>query len=242
MLYLVATPIGNLEDITLRALETLRTVDFVASEDTRKTGRLLQHFDISKPQIAFHEHNERKAIERIVGLLHDGKSVALVTDAGTPGIADPGFIAVRRVLEESLPVTMIPGPAGLIMAVVLSGLPLHSFTFRGFPPRKSGQRQRFLAIDQASPHTLVFYESPYRLVAFLQDALAVYGDRPAAIANDLTKLYEQVQRGTLSSLIDELTGITLKGEFIVVIEGARESTPAPKYPAAADDKLSDDDG
>ncbi len=241
MLYLVATPIGNLEDITLRALETLRTVDFVASEDTRKTGRLLQHFAISKPQIAFHEHNERKAIERIVGLLRDGKSVALVTDAGTPGIADPGFIAVRRVLEEALPVTMIPGPAGLIMAVVLSGLPLHSFTFRGFPPRKSGQRQRFLAIDQTSPHTLVFYESPYRLLAFLQDALTTYGDRPAAIANDLTKLYEQVQRGTLSSLIDELTGTALKGEFIVVIEGLREGTPATTDHDLIAEELSDEE-
>lgn len=240
-LYLVATPIGNLADITLRALETLRTVDFVASEDTRKTGRLLQHFAISKPQIAFHEHNERKAIERLVGLLRDGKSVALVTDAGTPGIADPGFIAVRRVLEEALPVTMIPGPAGLIMAVVLSGLPLHSFTFRGFPPRKSGQRQRFLAIDRDSPHTLVFYESPYRLIAFLQDALTVYGDRPAAIANDLTKLYEQMRRGTLSSLIGELTGVALKGEFIVVIEGLREGTSATTAEELPDEELTDKD-
>lgn len=221
MLYLVATPIGNLDDITLRALETLRSVDFVASEDTRKTGRLLQHFEISKPQIAFHEHNERKAIERIVGLLRDGKSVALVTDAGTPGIADPGFIAVRRALEEDLPITMIPGPTGLIMALVLSGLPLHSFTFRGFPPRKSGQRQNFLAVDVDSPHTLVFYESPYRLVAFLEDALAVYGDRPAAVANDLTKLYEDVERGTLSSLIAHFAQISLKGEFIVVIGAER---------------------
>ncbi len=221
MLYLVATPIGNLEDITLRALETLRTVDYVASEDTRKTGRLLQHFDISKPQIAFHEHNERKAVERIVGLLRDGRSVALVTDAGTPGIADPGFIAVRRALEEALPVTMIPGPTGLVMAVVLSGLPVHSFTFRGFPPRKSGQRQRFLAVDQHTPHTLIFYESPYRLVAFLRDALSIYGDRPAAIANDLTKLHEQMERGNLSALIDALEERTLKGEFIVVIGGER---------------------
>jgi 16S rRNA (cytidine1402-2'-O)-methyltransferase len=241
MLYLVATPIGNLDDITLRALETLRTVDFVASEDTRKTGRLLQHFAISKPQIAFHEHNERKAIERIVGLLRDGKSVALVTDAGTPGIADPGFIAVRRVLAEALPVTMIPGPTGLIMAVVLSGLPLHSFTFRGFPPRKTGQRQRFLAIDQRSPHTLVFYESPYRLLAFLQDALTVYGDRPAAIANDLTKLYEEVRRGTLSSLLAELTGIALKGEFIVVIEGWREGAYTAVDNLGSDDDHADDD-
>lgn len=219
MLYLVATPIGNLDDITLRALETLRLVDFVASEDTRKTGRLLKHFDISKPQIAFHEHNERQAVERIIGLLRDGKAVAVVTDAGTPGIADPGFIAVRRALAEELPVTMIPGPTGLIMAVVLSGLPVHSFTFRGFPPRKRGQRQRFLAVDQQSPHTLIFYESPYRLVEFLKDALAVYGDRPAAIANDLTKLYEQLWRGTLSALLAQIEDITLKGEFIVVIGG-----------------------
>ena len=219
MLYLVATPIGHLDDITLRGLETLRTVDFVASEDTRKTGRLLQHFKISKPQIAFHEHNEHKAIERIVGLLRDGKSIALVTDAGTPGIADPGFIAVRRVLEEDLPVTMVPGPTGLIMALVLSGLPLHSFTFRGFPPRKSGQRQRFLAVDRESPHTLIFYESPYRLIAFLEDALAVYGDRPAAVANDLTKLHEQVWRGTLTTILAEVRAGKLKGEFIVVIAG-----------------------
>ncbi|MEZ4867872.1 MAG: 16S rRNA (cytidine(1402)-2'-O)-methyltransferase [Caldilineaceae bacterium] len=222
MLYLIATPIGNLEDITLRALETLRAVDWVASEDTRKTGRLLKHFEIQKPQLAFHEHNERQAVARIMGLLRDGKSVALVTNAGTPGISDPGYIAVRRALEEDLPVTMIPGPTGLIMAVVLSGLPVHSFTFRGFPPRKRGQRQRFLAVDQASPHTLIFYESPYRLVEFLKDALEVYGDRPAAIANDLTKLYEQVQRGALSSLIAGLEGSALKGEFIVVIGGASE--------------------
>lgn len=226
MLYLVATPIGNLDDITLRALETLRTVDFIASEDTRKTGRLLKHFAISKPQIAFHEHNEHQAVERIIGLLHDGKAVAVVTDAGTPGIADPGFIAVRRALEEDLPVTMMPGPAGLIMAVVLSGLPVHSFTFRGFPPRKRGQRQRFLAVDQQSPHTLIFYESPYRLVEFLKDARAVYGDRPAALANDLTKLYEQVWRGPLSSLIAEMEGIALKGEFIVVIGGWTGAEPA----------------
>lgn len=219
MLYLVATPIGNLDDITLRALETLRSVDFVASEDTRKTGRLLKHFDISKPQLAFHEHNEHQAVERIMGLLRDGKSVAVVTDAGTPGIADPGFIAVRRALEEDLPVTMTPGPVGLIMAVVLSGLPVHSFTFRGFPPRKRGQRQRFLAVDQQSPHTLIFYESPYRLVEFLKDALAVYGDRQAAIANDLTKLYEQIWRGTLAALITTMAEIDLKGEFIVVIGG-----------------------
>jgi len=221
MLYLVATPIGNLGDITLRALETLRSVDYIASEDTRTTGVLLKHYDIHKPQIAFHEHNEARAGERVIGLLLAGSSVALVTDAGTPGISDPGYSLVRRAIDADIPVTMIPGPAGLIMAVVLSGLPLHSFTFRGFPPRKSGQRRRFLEVDLHSPHTLIFYESPFRLAAFLEDALAVYGDRPAALANDLTKLFEKVERGTLSQLhalvADEAK---LKGEYIVVIGGA----------------------
>lgn len=221
MLYLVATPIGNLGDITLRALETLRAVDFVASEDTRTTGRLLRHFDIDKPQIAFHEYNEDRAGQRIVGLLEEGRSVALVTDAGTPGISDPGYSLVRRALDASLPVTMIPGPAGLIMAVVLSGLPLHSFTFCGFPPRKSGARRRFLEVDKDAPHTLIFYESPYRLAAFLEDALAVYGDRPAALANDLTKLFEKVDRAPLSALLASVRDESkLKGEYVVVIGGA----------------------
>lgn len=224
-LYLVATPIGNLGDITLRALETLRAVDYVASEDTRKTGRLLQHFDIRKPQIAFHEHNEERAGERIAGLLRAGQTVALVTDAGTPGISDPGFTLVRRIAQEraagaAVAVTMLPGPAGLIMAVVLAGLPLHSFTFRGFPPRKSGARRRFLAVDQHAPHTLIFYESPYRLVDLLADALEVYGDRPAAVAHELTKLHETVDRGLLSELLALYRAKTLKGEYIVVIGGA----------------------
>src|SRR6266699_408936 len=171
MLYLVATPIGNLGDITLRALDILREVDFVASEDTRKTGMLLKHFSISKPQIAFHEHNEQQAGQRLEDLLKQGKSVALVTNAGTPGISDPGYTLVRRALRAGIEVTMIPGPAALVMALVLSGLPVHSFTFRGFPPRKPGARRAFLAVDTLSPHTLIFYESPYRLHAFLHDAL-----------------------------------------------------------------------
>jgi 16S rRNA (cytidine1402-2'-O)-methyltransferase len=220
MLYLVATPIGNLEDITLRALATLRSVGVVASEDTRKTGRLLKHYDIQKPQMAFHEHNEERAGERIIELLREGQSVALVTNAGTPGVSDPGFTLVRRAIAADLEVTMIPGPAGLVMAVVLSGLPVHSFTFRGFPPRKSGPRRRFLAVDRESPHTLIFYESPYRLPAFLVDALEVYGDRPAALANDLTKLYEKVERGTIASLLESVQDKGLKGEFTVVIAGA----------------------
>jgi 16S rRNA (cytidine1402-2'-O)-methyltransferase len=226
-LYLVATPIGNLGDISLRALETLRTVDYVASEDTRKTGILLKHFGIQKQQIAFHEHNEHHAGARITGLLLEGKSVALVTNAGTPGISDPGFTLVRRVLAEisqgeRIGLTMVPGPAALIIALVLSGLPVHSFTFRGFPPRKQGQRRHFLEVDQNSPHTLIFYESPYRVKALLADALEVYGNRSAAVVHDLTKYYESIWRGTLSSLHLELASIDLKGEFIVVIEGAKD--------------------
>ena len=227
MLYLVATPIGNLGDITLRALDTLRSVDYVAAEDTRKTGRLLTHFEIRKPLIAFHEHNEDRAGARILDLLRAGQSVALVTDAGTPGISDPGFTLVRRVLEaqaagDDVAVTMIPGAAALTMAVVLSGLPSHSFTFRGFPPRKSGARQRFLAVDVDSPHTLVFYESPFRIAAFLADALAVYGDRPAAVARELTKLYETIARGTLAELAAQFATGKQKGEFVVVIGGKTE--------------------
>ncbi len=221
MLYLVATPIGNLGDITLRALETLRSVDLIAAEDTRKTGRLLKHHGIDTPQFSYHEHNERQAVERIIGALRSGRSVAVVTNAGTPGISDPGFSVVRGALEEGLPFSAIPGPTGLITALILSGLPLHSFTFRGFAPRKSAARRRFLEMDAASPHTLVFYESPHRLAAFLTDALAVYGDRPAALANDLTKLYERVQRGTISALLEEVAGKKLQGEFMVVIGGRR---------------------
>ncbi len=221
MLYLVATPIGNLGDVTLRALEVLRAVDAVASEDTRKTGLLLKHFDIKKPQIAFHEHNEEQAGGRIVALLQAGQSVAVVSNAGTPGVADPGFTLVRRAIALGLPVTMIPGPSALIMALVLSGLPSHSFTFRGFPPRKSGKRRTFLAIDRDSPHTLIFYESPHRLRDFLADALAVYGDRPAAVANELTKLFESVRRGPLSELIAQLAETEPRGEYVVVIGGAQ---------------------
>jgi len=223
MLYLVATPIGNLGDITLRALETLRQVDMVASEDTRKTGRLLQHYDIHKPQMAFHEHNEAEAGARIVELLKAGESVAVVTNAGTPGISDPGYTLVRAAVDQGLPVTMIPGPTALVMAVVLSGLPAHSFCFRGFTPRRSAGRRRFYAADAAIPYTLIYYESPYRLIASLEDALEVFGDRRAAVANDLTKMYEAVERGTLSELIERLRGTAIRGEYVLVVEGARDN-------------------
>ncbi len=219
MLYIVATPIGNLGDISLRALETLRAVDWVVSEDTRKTGIMLKHFEISKPQISFFEQNEKKNLPRILGLLKEGRDVALVSNAGTPAVSDPGFTLVRAALEQGIELSAVPGPTALIMALVLSGLPVHAFTFRGFPPRKSSARQRFLAVDADSPHTLIFYESPYRLHAFLQDALQVYGDRQAAVANDLTKKFEQVDRGLLSALIPLYADQKLRGEFTVVIAG-----------------------
>jgi 16S rRNA (cytidine1402-2'-O)-methyltransferase len=221
MLYLVATPIGNLSDISQRALETLRQADYIASEDTRKTGRLLAHFDIKKPQISFHEHNERRVVGRIMSLIAQRKTVALVTSAGTPGICDPGFTLVRAALEAGVEVTMIPGPTALVVALVLSGLPTHSFTFRGFAPRKPGQRQRSLAVDKDSPHTLIFYESPHRLRAFLADALEVFGDRRAALAKELTKLFESVRRGALSELLAGLEEKP-KGEYVIVIEGAAQ--------------------
>jgi len=221
MLYMVATPIGNLSDISQRALETLRQPDYIASEDTRKTGRLLAHFDIKKPQISFHEHNERRVVGRIISLLAQRKTVALVTSAGTPGISDPGFTLVRAALEAGVEVTMIPGPTAFVMALVLSGLPTHSFTFRGFAPRKPGQRQRFLAVDKDSPHTLIFYESPHRLRAFLTDAIEVFGDRRAALAKELTKMFESVKRGALSELLAGLEEKP-KGEYVIVIEGAAQ--------------------
>jgi len=217
-LYLVATPIGNLGDITLRALETLRQVDFVASEDTRHTGVLLKHFEISKPQMAFHEHNEHRAAPRVIRLLEEGKSVALVTSAGTPGISDPGFVLVRDAISAGIEVTAIPGPTAFVMALVLSGLPVHSFTFRGFPPNKPGKRRHFLEADKDSPYTLIYYESPFRLRKLLDDALEVFGDRPAAVAKELTKIYESVRRGRLSELLANLEE-TPKGEYVVLIAG-----------------------
>lgn len=221
MLYLIATPIGNLDDISLRALDILRQVDVVASEDTRHTGRLLSHFEIDTQQMSFHEHNEHKALGRIESYLAQGKSVALVSDAGTPGISDPGYTLVRFAIDHGVEITMIPGPTALIMALVLSGLPTHAFTFRGYSPRKPGKRRNFIAVDAESPHTLVFYESPHRLLPFLEDALEILGDRPAAIANELTKLYENVQRGLLSELIETLRSNEgdIRGEYTIVIAG-----------------------
>lgn len=221
MLYLVATPIGNLGDITLRALEVLRSADLIASEDTRKTSILLLHYDIHKPQKSYHAFNEKKVVPKLVEQLLEGQSIAVVTSAGTPGISDPGYSLVRAAIENDIPVTAIPGAAAVVMALTLSGLPAHSFTYKGFPPRKSGARRRFIEQDAQSPHTQIFYESPHRIQAFLEDALSVLGDRPTAVANDLTKKFEAVYRGTLSELLVLINKETPRGEYTVVIEGKR---------------------
>ncbi len=219
MIYLVSTPIGNLADITTRAIDILRSVDRVLSEDTRKTGLLLGHFGIRKPQMSFHEHNEKARLDQIAVLVERGESLALVTDSGTPGISDPGFRLVRRAIDAGWGFSAIPGPAAFLMALILSGLPVHSFTFRGFPPRKHGPRKRFLESDKISPYTLIYYESPHRLKLTLADMLDVFGDRPAAVANDLTKFYETVHRGTLSKLIASQGASHPKGEYTVVVHG-----------------------
>lgn len=222
MLYLVATPIGNLGDITLRALDVLRTVDLIASEDTRKTSILLHHYDIHKPQKSYHAFNEVKVVPQLIEKLLDGQSIAVVTNAGTPAISDPGYSLVQAAIKQDIPVTAIPGPSALIMALTLSGLPAHSFTFKGFPPRKTGARKRFLVEEADSAHTLIFYESPYRIVAFLEDALSVLGDRQGAIGNDLTKKFETLYRSSLSNLIEIIKKETPRGEYTVVIEGKRD--------------------
>ena len=220
MLILVSTPIGNLGDISQRALETLQNADLVVSEDTRKTGFLLNHFGIKKPQLSFREDNELRVLPKLMDELSTGKTIALVTDAGTPSISDPGFILVRAALAQGIPINAVPGPTALIMAVVLSGLPVHSFTFRGFGPRKHGPRKRWLAVDAASPHTLIFYESPHRLQAFMEDALEVFGDRQAVVANDLTKKFETLLRGSIAELIEMIKKEPPRGEYSVVIAGA----------------------
>lgn len=222
MLYLVATPIGNLGDITYRAIEVLKNVDLIASEDSRKSSILLNHYEIRKPQTALNNFNERKVVPKLVERLERGENIALITSAGTPGISDPGYLLVHAALEAEITVEVIPGPSAVITALTLADLPLHSFTFKGFPPNKEGPRKRFIAMDAQNPHTLLFYESPYRLVAFLKNALEVLGDRRVVVANDLTKKFERISRGQLSEIIPTFENSPIKGEFVVCIAGFEE--------------------
>ena len=225
MLYLVATPIGNLGDLSPRALETLRAVPVIAAEDTRHTWQLLSHFGVPRPgrMISYREGAEERAGAEILGCLRAGQDVALCTDAGYPGVSDPGFRLVRAAVAEGLPVTVVPGPSAADVALVLSGLPTSSWTFLGFPPRKPGALRRFFADEAASPHTLVLYESPFRIGKTLAAAAEVLGPRPAAVCLELTKKFERVERGTLPELAARFAGPPPKGEIAVVVGGlARE--------------------
>ncbi|MGH7491554.1 MAG: 16S rRNA (cytidine(1402)-2'-O)-methyltransferase [bacterium] len=220
-LYLVATPIGNLQDITLRALETLRTVDLIAAEDTRRAAILLGRYEIRKPMVSYHNFNERTAAPRLLAELLNEKNIALITDAGSPGISDPAFYLVRETLARKIAVEAIPGPTALIPALTLSGLPCHRFIFEGFPPVKKGRQTFFQTLAQEE-RTIVLYEAPSRVVRTLEAILHHWGDRRAAIARELTKLHEEVLRGPISELLVQLSQRTLKGECVIVIAGRSE--------------------
>jgi 16S rRNA (cytidine1402-2'-O)-methyltransferase len=218
-LFLVATPIGNLEDITLRALRTLREVDLIAAEDTRHTRKLLTAHGIHTPLVSYHEHNAKIRGPKLAQTLVAGKSVALVTDAGTPSVADPGFDLVRLVISRGIPVTVIPGPSAVTSALIASGLPVYPFLFLGFPPSQPTARRAFFARYARAPETLVLFESPRRLGACLQDIRRIWGNRQAAVARELTKLHEELFRGTIDAAVEHWPGAT-RGEITLVITGA----------------------
>jgi 16S rRNA (cytidine1402-2'-O)-methyltransferase len=216
-LYLVATPIGNLEDITLRALRVLRDCDVVAAEDTRHTGRLLQHFGITKPLLSYFQFNEARRGEEILERLRRGEKVALVTDAGSPGISDPGARVVAAALSAGLRVEPVPGPCALVAALTASGLPTDEFHFVGFLSHKTGQRRRQLEGLRAVPGTLVFYESPYRIIKFLEELSELYPTRRTVLAREMTKKFEEVRGGFPSQLLEAMRARAIKGEFVVLL-------------------------
>lgn len=221
ILYLVATPIGNLKDITLRALEVLRQVDWIAAEDTRRTRRLLQHYGITTPLFSFHEHNQAQRIPQLLRRLAQGEHGALVSDAGTPLINDPGFELVRAALEAGHRVVPVPGPSAVLAALVASGLPLDRFLYLGYLPRKPGPRQRALQEVAHLPFTLIFLETPQRLVEALEDMVTVFGgERRIAVAHELTKVHESFLRTTLAQALEHYRQHPPKGEFTLVVEGA----------------------
>lgn len=219
-LYVVATPIGNLSDITLRALETLRRADLIAAEDTRVTRNLLAHYDIHTPTTAYHQHSLERKAEMLLSMLKAGKNIALVSDAGTPGISDPGHEIIALAIAEGIPVIAIPGPNAIITALVVSGLPTKRFAFDGFPPRRSGERKAYFTSLAHEQRTMVFYESPHRLLSTLKDMQAVWDNRQIAVIREATKIFEEVHRGTISSAIERFTEVTPRGEFTVVVSGS----------------------
>jgi len=235
-LYIIATPIGNLEDISLRALRVLGEVDALACEDTRLTRRIFERHQVHSPRTIFsyHEHNEAQAGQRIIGLLDTGVSVALCTDGGYPGISDPGYRVIAECYERGHRVEVIPGPSAVDVALVASGLSTESYTFMGFPPRKPGPLRRFLEMDRDTPHTLVFFESPFRVAKMLAAAREIYGNRFAAVCIELTKKFQRVSRGYLSRLVAEFETAALRGEVTLVIAGNH-----PKFSAADPDEGGD---
>lgn len=218
-LYLVATPIGNLEDITARAVRILQEVDLIAAEDTRQAQKLLQHYGIHKRPISYWEHNKLKRLEQILNTLAQG-SVALISDAGTPALNDPGYELVRAALQAGHTVTPVPGPSAPLAALVVSGLPTDAFLYLGYPPRRQSERRRWLEEIAHLPYTLVMLEAPHRLLDCLADLQAVLGDRPACLARELTKVHEEIFRGPLSAAQEHFTQNTPRGEFTLVIGGA----------------------
>jgi 16S rRNA (cytidine1402-2'-O)-methyltransferase len=219
MLYLVPSPIGNLADITFRAIEILKSVDLILAEDTRTSSRLLRHYNIEKPTTPYHQHNEHKIYNHLVEQLSSGKTMALLTDAGTPGISDPAFLLVRECIKNDIKVECLPGATAFVPALVNSGLPLNSFCFEGFLPIKKG-RQTFLKRMAIEERTMVFYESPMRLVKTLQDFIEYFGtERQCSVSRELTKIFEENKRGTLQEVLQYFAAKTVKGEIVIVVSG-----------------------
>ncbi|MEI7595277.1 MAG: 16S rRNA (cytidine(1402)-2'-O)-methyltransferase [Bacteroidota bacterium] len=221
-LYIVPTPIGNLEDITLRALRILKEVDLILAEDTRTTSKLLRHYDISKPMMAYHLHNEHKILEKVIEKLKMGETIALVSDAGTPSISDPGFLVVRECIANNIDVECLPGASAVIVALVNSGLPSDRFCFEGFLPQKKGRQTKILNLANET-RTIIFYESPHRLVKALEQFIEHFGpDRRVCISRELTKIYEENVKGTLEEVLSYFKAKDVKGEIVIVLEGKKE--------------------
>lgn len=223
-LFVVATPIGNLEDITHRAERILKEADWIAAEDTRHTGQLLARFGIKGKLISFHEQNEERRTPELLEKLQAGEAVALVSDAGTPAVSDPGFVLVRACHQNQIPVFSIPGPSAVLAALASSGLPTNRFLFEGFLPKKPGKRKTRLEKLRELDATLIFFESPYRLVKLLEEMVGILGDRPAAVGRELTKKFEETKTGNLSELAKHYSAHPPKGEITLVVQGARAET------------------
>ena len=226
-LYLVATPIGNLEDITHRALKVLSSVDLIAAEDTRKTKILLDHYSIGKPMVSYFSYNERHRTPQLIEKLQDGQSIALVSDAGTPGISDPAYHIVQSCLAAGIPIIPIPGPSAFVSALIVSGLPTDRFVFEGFLPIKKGRKTK-LGLLSSEPRTIVLYESPHRVLKTLEEIRTVFGERHVVVARELTEKFEEIVRGPISSVLEELHRKQTRGEYVLVIEGrSKHSEPDP---------------